>query len=137
MDALPESKQCAIRKMRTVKLANELLKKGYNDKEVDKMSRSMLEEEWANIVAAGKDRPPEANSPEHSRDTLFYSSQQNVEQEHLAFEQRKYEDEKKERKEREGGKRTNGREEEKERERERSAGREKRRNRRKESWNFN
>ena len=125
MDALPESKQCAIRKMRTVKLANELLKKGYNDKEVDKMSRSMLEEEWANIVAAGKDRPPEANSPEHSSDTLFYSSQQNVEQERLAFEQRKYEEEKKERKEREEREeREQIRREEKEkkkRERERSA----------------
>src|SRR6218665_1930876 len=101
MDTLSESKQSAIRKMRTVRLANELLKRGYNEEEVDKMNRSMLEEEWANIVAAGKDTPPEANSPEHSSDTLFYSSQQNVEQERLAFEQRKYEEEKKERKERE------------------------------------
>src|SRR6218665_2675533 len=85
MDTLSESKQSAIRKMRTVRLANELLKRGYNEEEVDKMNRSMLEEEWANIVAAGKDTPPEANSPEHSSDTLFYSSKQNVEQERLAL----------------------------------------------------
>src|SRR6218665_732579 len=143
MDTLSESKQSAIRKMRTVRLANELLKRGYNEEEVDKMNRSMLEEEWANIVAAGKDTPPEANSPEHSSDTLFYSSQQNVEQERLAFEQRKYEEEKKERKEREEReerermKREEREEKERERERERSAGRERRRKRRKESGNFN
>src|SRR6218665_1519525 len=107
------------------------------------MNRSMLEEEWANIVAAGKDTPPEANSPEHSSDTLFYSSQQNVEQERLAFEQRKYEEEKKERKEREEReerermRREEKEEKERERERERSAGRERRRKRRKESGNFN
>src|SRR6218665_1099174 len=154
MDTLSESKQSAIRKMRTVRLANELLKRGYNEEEVDKMNRSMLEEEWANIVAAGKDTPPEANSPEHSSDTLFYSSQQNVEQERLAFEERKYEEEKKERKEREEReerermkreereerermRREEKEEKERERERERSAGRERRRKRRKESGNFN
>src|SRR6218665_627822 len=124
MDTLSESKQSAIRKMQTVRLASELLDRGYNDDDVEEMSREMLEEEWAKIVAARKDLSPETSSPEHSGKALFCSTQ-HLEQERLVFEQHRYKEEKeekrwKEQKEKEREKREREEtKEERERERER------------------
>src|SRR6218665_908598 len=123
MDSLPEAKQTAIRKMRKVRLANELIQRGW---EVEEMNRDRLMEEWAKIVAAGQETPTEGGSPEMLRIMASHPSEE-LERERLAFEQRKYEEEKREReREREEEKREREREREEEK-RERDREREERR----------
>src|SRR6218665_3676094 len=96
MDSLPEAKQTAIRKMRKVRLANELIQRGWDEEEVEEMNRDRLMEEWAKIVAAGQETPTEGGSPEMLRIMASHPSEE-LERERLAFEQRKYEEEKRER----------------------------------------
>src|SRR6218665_528700 len=100
MDTLPESKQAAIRKLRTVRLQKELIERGFDDEEVELMSRSRLEEEWGNIVTLGRDTPPEDRSPEKLVASASDPNQE-IEMRRLAFEERKYEEEKEERRRRE------------------------------------
>src|SRR6218665_1671452 len=103
MEGLSEAKQGAIKKMRTVRLSKELIQRGWDDEEVESMGRSQLEDEWAKVVAQGGDTPPEPEvvNTEILRTFAFESSQQTLERERLAFEQRRYEEEKIERKEKE------------------------------------
>src|SRR6218665_445527 len=103
MEGLSEAKQGAIKKMRTVSLFKELIQRGWDDEEVESMGRSQLEDEWAKVVAQGGDTPPEPEvvNTEIPRTSAFESSQQTLERERLAFEQRRNEEEKIERKERE------------------------------------
>src|SRR6218665_2449135 len=100
MDTLPESKQAAIRKLRTVRLQNELMERGFDGEEVESMSRSRLEEELGNIVALGRDTPPEGRSLEKLAASASDPNQE-LEMRRLAFEERKYEEEKEERRRRE------------------------------------
>src|SRR6218665_1368386 len=103
MEGLSEAKQGAIRKMRTVRLFKELIQRGWDEEEVELMGRSQLEDEWAKVVAQGGATPPEPEvvNTEILRTSAFESSQQTLERERLAFEQRRYEEEKIERKEKE------------------------------------
>src|SRR6218665_2524951 len=103
MEGLSEAKQEAIKKMRTVRLFKELIQRGWDEEEVELMGRSQLEDEWAKVVAQGGDTPPEPEvvNTEILSTSAFESSQQTLERERLAFEQRRYEEEKIERKERE------------------------------------
>src|SRR6218665_1664017 len=114
MDTLPESKQAAIRKLRTVRLQKELIERGFDEEEVELMSRSRLEEEWGNIVALGRDTPPEGRSPEKLVASASDPNQK-IEMRRLAFEERKYEEEKEERRRREEQGRTRDAEERAER----------------------
>src|SRR6218665_997023 len=100
MEGLSEAKQGAIKKMRTVRLVKELIQRGWDEKEVELMGRSQLEDEWAKVVVQGGDTPPEPEgvNTEILRTLAFESSQQTLERERLAFEQRRYEEEKIERK---------------------------------------
>src|SRR6218665_1756291 len=103
MEGLSEAKQGAIKKMCTVRLVKELIQRGWDEEEVEIMDRSQLEDEWAKVVAQGGDTPPEPEvvNTDILRTLAFESSQQTLERERLAFEQRRYEEEKIERKERE------------------------------------
>src|SRR6218665_2476873 len=103
MEGLSEAKQGAIKKMRTVRLVKELIQRGGDEEEVELMGRSQLEDEWAKVVAQGGDTPPEPEvvNTEILRTSAFESSQRTLERERLAFEQRRYKEEKIERKERE------------------------------------
>src|SRR6218665_3689778 len=129
MEGLSEAKQGAIKKMRTVRLFKELIQGGWDDEEVELMGRSQLEDEWAKVVAQGGDTPPEPEvvNTEILGTSAFESSQQTLERERLAFEQRRYEEEKIERKEREEKEeRELRRREEEEEERRRREGKEER-----------
>ena len=117
MDSLPEAKQTAIRKMRKVRLANELIKRGWDEEEVEEMNRDRLMEEWAKIVAAGQETPTEGGSPEMLRIMASHPSEE-LERERLAFEQRKYEEEKRERDREREERREREQREEREKERE-------------------
>src|SRR6218665_3971976 len=103
MEGLSEAKQGAIKKMRTVRLSKELIQRGWDDEEVESMGRSQLEDEWAKVVAQGGDTPPEPEgvNTEILRTSAFESSQQTLERERLAFEQRREKEEKKKKKEKE------------------------------------
>ena len=83
-----------------MRLANELIQTGWDEEQVEEMSRDRLTEEWANIVAAERETPTESGSPEVLRTTTFHPSE-DFERERLAFEQQKYE-EKRRGREREG-----------------------------------
>src|SRR6218665_3538273 len=117
MDSLPEAKQTAIRKMRKVRLANELIQRGWDEEEVEEMNRDRLMEEWAKIVAAGQETPTEGGSPEMLRIMASHPSEE-LERERLAFEQRKYEEEKRERDREREERREREQREEREKERE-------------------
>src|SRR6218665_3293683 len=103
MEGLSEAKQGAIKKMHTVRLFKEVIQGGGDEEEVELMGRSQLEDEWAKVVAQGGDVPPEPEvvNTEILRTSAFESSQQTLERERLAFEQRRDEEEKIERKEKE------------------------------------
>src|SRR6218665_3390695 len=105
MEGLSEAKQGAIKKMRTVRLVKELIQRGWDEKEVELMGRSQLEDEWAKVVVQGGDTPPEPEvvNTEILRTLAFESSQQTLEiQEKEEREQRRREEkEERERKERE------------------------------------
>lgn len=64
------------------------------------MEREQLMDEWARMVAQGKDVPPEVDSPGCVRSTLS-SPQPDLERERLAFEIRKWDEEREERRRRE------------------------------------
>src|SRR6218665_816945 len=107
MEGLSEPKQRTIKKMRTVRVVKELMQRGWDEEEVELMGRSQLEDKWAKVVTQGGDTPPEPEvvNTEIYRTLAFESSQQTLERERLAFEQRRYEDRKK-RKRGEKGERT-------------------------------
>src|SRR6218665_2501891 len=136
MEGLSETKQGAIKKMRTVRLVKELIQRGWYEEEVEMMGRSQLEDEWAKVVVQGGDTPPEPEvvNTEILRTLAFQSSQQTLERERLAFEQRRYEEEKIERKERheKEERERKEREEKEERERRRREEKEERERRRRE-----
>src|SRR6218665_3371142 len=121
MEGLSEAKQGAIKKMRTVRLVKELIQRGWEDEEVEMMGRSQLEDEWAKVVAQGGDTPPEPEvvNTEILRTSALESSQQTLERERLAFEQRRYEEEKIERKRRDEEEKIDRKEREEKEERER------------------
>jgi len=120
--------------MRTVRLVKELIQRGWEDEEVEMMGRSQLEDEWAKVVAQGGDTPPEPEvvNTEILRTSALESSQQTLERERLAFEQRRYEEEKIERKRRDEEEKIERKEREEKEERERRRREEKEERERKE-----
>src|SRR6218665_1880970 len=116
MEGLSENKQGAIKTMLTVRLVKELIQRGWDEEEVEMMGRSQLEDERAKVVAQGGVTPPEPEvvNTDILRTLAFESSKQTLERERLAFEQRRYEEEKIERKERQEKEREQRRREEKE-----------------------
>jgi len=63
MEKLDSTKREVIKKMSNVRLISKLLESGEDEDTVQAMSRTELMSAWAEIVAAGKDKPPVTPSP--------------------------------------------------------------------------
>ena len=98
MESLPPKTQEQIKKMSSEYLVLKLTKAGIDEDVSMKMSREQLMAAWAELVAAGKDKPAAAVgtktvSPAISQ--VYYDPE--LEKQRLQFEMKKYEEEKAER----------------------------------------
>jgi len=85
MEKLDASQKDAIKKMSSLRLSVKLLEAGFDEAQIQAMDRGQMMAAWAEIVAAGKDKPPTAGVIGYDPD---------LERERLRFEIRRYEDQK-------------------------------------------
>jgi len=85
MEKLDASQKDAIKKMSSLRLSVKLLEAGFDEAQIQAMDRGQMMAAWAEIVAAGKDKPPTAGVIGYDPD---------LERERLQFEIRRYEDQK-------------------------------------------
>ena len=96
MESLPPKTQEQIKKMSTEYLVLKLSKAGLDEDTILKMSREQLMAAWADLVAAGKDKPAAAAAVAvGTKSHVAYDPE--LEKQRFQFEMRKYEDEKAER----------------------------------------
>jgi len=79
------SQKEAIKKMSNLRLSVKLLEAGFDEAQIQAMDRGQMMAAWAEMVVAGKDKPPTAG-------VILYDP--DLEKERLQFEIRRYEDQK-------------------------------------------
>ena len=92
MEKLTKPQRESIQKMSTPRLTHKLLEAGADEQAVEGMDRPAMLQAWAEMVAAGKDKPPKAEVG-----TLPTGYDPDLERRRLEFEIRKYEGEREER----------------------------------------
>ena len=99
METLPSKTQELIKKMSTEYLVMKLTKADIDEETILKMSREQLMATWADLVAAGKDKPAGAGASKvvspPAAAAAYYDPE--LEKQRLHFEMQKYEEEKAER----------------------------------------
>ena len=95
MESLPPKTQEQIKKMSTEYLVLKLTKAGLDEEVILKMSREQLMAAWADLVAAGKDKPAAAAVAVGTKSHVAYDPE--LEKQRLQFEMRKYDEDKAER----------------------------------------
>jgi len=94
MEKLETSKREAIKKMSILRLSAKLLEAGLDETQIQAMDRSQMMNTWAEMVAAGKDKPTVVSRPVAG----LVSYDPELERKRLDFEIKKYEQEREERK---------------------------------------
>ena len=87
MEKVTETVKADIKKMSDARLISKLSQAGFSSEELETMDRTALMNAWAEIVASGKEVKAKAPGP------VGYDPE--VEKQRLAWEMRRYEDEKK------------------------------------------
>ena len=94
MDKLEASQREAIKKMSSLRLSAKLLEAGLDETQIQAMDRSQMMNAWAELVAAGKDKPAAVATPVAG--LVGYDPE--LERKRLDFEMRKYEQDREDRK---------------------------------------
>ena len=97
MDKLDASQREAIKKMSSLRLSAKLLEAGFDETQIQAMDRSRMMNTWAEMVAAGKDKPTAVASAVAG--LVGYDPE--LERKRLDFEIKKYDQEREDRKLRE------------------------------------